>query len=176
MLALGEKIGGEPNMVLGCVISPNMDSPGVYIALSRGYVVKHVPYLPVESYAARLIDALEGIDWVCLAGFMRLVPSSVISKFPKRMLNIHPALLPKFGGKGMFGIHVHEAVIAAKEKESGCTVHYVSENYDEGEIILRAKCSVLASDTPATLAERVLSLEHMTYFRALQRAIEERRS
>lgn len=87
-------------------------------------------------------------------------------------MNIHPALLPKFGGKGMYGIHVHEAVIQAQEKESGCTVHHVSEIYDEGEVILKATCPVLPKDTPETLAARVLKLEHLSYFRALQKVID----
>jgi phosphoribosylglycinamide formyltransferase 1 len=172
MLALGEKISDDPNMCLDCVIAPNMESPGVRTATSRGFPVKHVAYSPAESYGSRLVEALSNVNWICLAGFMKLVPREVLDRFPNRILNIHPALLPKFGGKGMYGMHVHEAVIAAKEKESGCTVHFVSDRYDEGEIILKAKCSVLSSDTPQSLAERVLTLEHQTYFCALQRVID----
>jgi phosphoribosylglycinamide formyltransferase-1 len=100
------------------------------------------------------------IDLVVLAGFLRLIPTDLVKAFPQRIINIHPALLPKYGGKGMYGHHVHEAVIAAKEKESGITVHYVNERFDEGEHIAQFKCHVLPDDTPETLAARIHQLEH----------------
>ena len=103
------------------------------------------------------------IDLVVLAGFMRLIPAEMVRAFPKRIINIHPALLPKFGGKGMYGNHVHEAVIAAKETESGITIHYVNEHYDEGEHIAQFRCPVLPNDTPDSLAERIHGLEHAHY-------------
>ena len=103
------------------------------------------------------------IDLVVLAGFMRLIPVEMVRAFPRRIINIHPALLPKFGGKGMYGHRVHEAVIAAKEKESGITIHYVNERYDEGEHIAQFRCPVLPDDTPETLAERIHGLEHAHY-------------
>jgi phosphoribosylglycinamide formyltransferase 1 len=108
---------------------------------------------------------LEGqrIDLVVLAGFLRLVPVEMVRAFPKRIVNIHPALLPKFGGKGMYGQRVHEAVIAAGEKESGITIHYVNERYDEGEQLLQVKCPVFPNDTPDLLAERIHALEHLHY-------------
>lgn len=103
------------------------------------------------------------IDLVVLAGFLRLIPAPLIHAFPRRIINIHPALLPKYGGKGMYGNHVHEAIIAAGEKESGITVHYVNERYDEGEHLLQVKCPVLPGDTPSSLADRIHGLEHAHY-------------
>ena len=98
-----------------------------------------------------------------LAGFIRMVPAAVVAAFPNRIVNIHPALLPKFGGKGMWGEHVHTAVLAAGERESGLTIHRVTDVYDEGAVLLQAHCPVLPADTPATLAARVLKLEHRYY-------------
>ncbi|HXH62363.1 MAG TPA: formyltransferase family protein, partial [Fimbriimonadaceae bacterium] len=114
----------------------------------------------------------ERIDVVCLAGFMVLLPVNIVHKYAGRILNIHPALLPKFGGKGMYGIRVHQAVIAAGEKESGCSVHVVTEKYDEGPILLQKRCPVLTDDTPETLADRVLDLEHTAYPEALKLVVE----
>ncbi|MCB0765616.1 MAG: phosphoribosylglycinamide formyltransferase [Flavobacteriales bacterium] len=103
------------------------------------------------------------IDLLVLAGFLRLIPADLVKAFPGRIINLHPALLPKFGGKGMFGQHVHRAVMAAGEQESGITIHFVDEHYDEGEPIAQFRCPVLPGDTPGTLAERIHALEH-TYF------------
>jgi phosphoribosylglycinamide formyltransferase-1 len=103
-----------------------------------------------------------------------VLPLEVLSLFPNRVLNIHPALLPKFGGKGMYGHHVHEAVLAAGEAESGCSVHFVNERYDEGAVILQKVCPVLPDDTPDTLAARVLVLEHQAYPEALAKVIRDR--
>jgi phosphoribosylglycinamide formyltransferase-1 len=103
------------------------------------------------------------IDMVVLAGFLLLVPEDIIDRFRGKIINIHPALLPKYGGKGMYGDRVHKAVIMNHETESGITIHHVNRNFDEGDIIFQAKCPVLPDDTPETLAERVHSLEY-AYF------------
>ncbi|MFH1321035.1 MAG: phosphoribosylglycinamide formyltransferase [Bacteroidota bacterium] len=103
------------------------------------------------------------IDLIVLAGFLWLIPNYLIRAFPDKMTNIHPALLPNYGGKGMYGKYVHEAVINAKEKESGISVHYVNERYDEGKIIFQAKCKVYENDTPESLAERLHQLEYEHY-------------
>ncbi len=103
------------------------------------------------------------IDLIVLAGFLWKVPDALIAAFPGAIVNIHPSLLPKFGGKGMYGMHVHKAVVAAGETESGPTIHYVNEHYDEGQIIFQATCEVLANDTPEALQQRVLALEHKHY-------------
>ncbi len=111
------------------------------------------------------------IDLVVLAGFLRLIPADLVRAFTQRIINIHPALLPKYGGKGMYGHHVHEAVIAAKETESGITIHYVNERFDEGEHIAQFKCPVLPNDTPELLAARIHALEHAHFSEVVDRVI-----
>lgn len=100
------------------------------------------------------------IDFIVLAGFLLKIPLNIIQAYPDKIINIHPALLPKFGGKGMYGSHVHEAVVANRETESGITIHYVNENYDEGQVIFQAKCEVLPTDTPEDVAAKVHELEY----------------
>ncbi|WP_225975322.1 phosphoribosylglycinamide formyltransferase [Panacibacter ginsenosidivorans] len=101
-----------------------------------------------------------GIQFIVLAGFLWKIPDMLIKAFTGNIINIHPALLPKYGGKGMYGAFVHEAVITAKEKESGITIHFVDELYDHGDHILQVTCPVYPNDTPATLAHRIHELEH----------------
>jgi phosphoribosylglycinamide formyltransferase-1 len=103
------------------------------------------------------------INRIILAGFLWKIPSALIQAYPQHIINIHPALLPKYGGKGMYGHHVHEAVIAANETESGITIHYVDEQYDHGDTIFQARCEVKKDDTPETLAQRIHALEHAHY-------------
>jgi len=103
------------------------------------------------------------IDFIVLAGFLWKIPEPLIKAFPKKIINIHPALLPKYGGKGMFGHYVHEAVISNKEKESGITIHYVDELYDHGAIIFQERCAVDENDTADTLAQKIHALEHQYY-------------
>lgn len=105
----------------------------------------------------------EQIDFLVLAGFLLKIPENMLKNFPNSIINIHPALLPKFGGKGMYGEHVHQAVVDAGETESGITIHFVNENYDEGKIIFQAICEVLPDDTPEKVAEKVHALEY-AYF------------
>jgi phosphoribosylglycinamide formyltransferase-1 len=114
-----------------------------------------------DAYVAALKAA--NIDFIVLAGFLWKVPFTLVHAYLGSIVNIHPALLPKFGGKGMYGVHVHEAVIAQKEIESGTTIHYVDEQYDHGSIIFQAKCPVEPQDTPSTLAAKVHELEHKHY-------------
>src|SRR5687768_10954264 len=108
------------------------------------------------------------IDFIALAGFLWKIPQALIEAYRGRILNIHPALLPKFGGKGMYGLHVHRAVIEAGEKVSGATVHYVDEKYDQGRIVAQREVPVLPADTPETLAARVLAVEHEIFPAALE--------
>lgn len=103
------------------------------------------------------------IDFIVLAGFLWKMPAAIINEYPKKIINIHPALLPKYGGKGMYGSKVHEAVIVAGETESGITIHYVDELYDHGEIIFQASCEVAPHDTPEILAQKIHLLEHANY-------------
>lgn len=138
-------------------------------ANAGGVPVVVVP--PGDGYGLRLVAALEGATLVCLAGFTRLLPSEVLRAFPDRVLNVHPSLLPRHGGPGMYGVRVHEAVLAAGDVQSGCTVHRVTERYDEGQIVLQARLPVLPGDTPESLAARVLVLEHGIYPEAVRRIL-----
>jgi len=113
------------------------------------------------------------VGFIALAGFLWLVPAYLVRAFPRRILNIHPALLPKFGGKGMFGHHVHEAVKAAGEPESGPTIHWVNEHYDEGDIVFQARCPISPEDSPDDIARKVLELEHLYYPKVIEQVISE---
>jgi phosphoribosylglycinamide formyltransferase-1 len=110
----------------------------------------------------QVINLLEEneIDWIVLAGFLWLVPQTFIASFKGKIINIHPALLPKYGGKGMYGMHVHQAIIDAGDSHSGISIHYVNEKFDEGEIIFQAKCEVTSNDTPESLAQKIHQLEY----------------
>lgn len=110
---------------------------------------------------------------VVLAGFLWLVPDDILTQYPDRIINIHPALLPKYGGKGMFGAHVHEAVVASDDKQSGITIHYCNMNYDEGRVILQATCDVVAGETADSLATKIHKLEHFYFPRVIERMISE---
>ena len=112
-----------------------------------------------------------GIDLIVLAGFLWKLPESLVKAFPKKIVNIHPALLPKYGGKGFYGEHVHEAVVAAKEPYSGITVHYVNELYDSGEIILQARVSLGEKETPDSLAAKIHQLEQAYFPVAIEQVL-----
>lgn len=103
------------------------------------------------------------IDFIVLAGFLWKIPATLLAAYQRRIVNIHPALLPNYGGKGMYGNYVHEAVLSAREKESGITIHYVDEHYDNGDIILQVKCPILENDSAESLAHRIHALEHANY-------------
>lgn len=126
----------------------------------------HIPVLVFDkttfTKTNKIVKLLQNqqIDLIVLAGFMMLVPTNLVESFQNKIINIHPALLPKYGGKGMYGHFVHEAVVEAKEKESGITIHYVNEKYDEGAIIFQAKCEVASTDSPDDVAHKVQILEH----------------
>jgi phosphoribosylglycinamide formyltransferase-1 len=111
------------------------------------------------------------IDFIVLAGFLLKIPTQIIQAYPRKIINIHPSLLPKFGGKGMYGAHVHEAVVASRETESGITIHYVNENYDEGQVVFQAKCEVLPSDTPEDVAAKVHELEYKYFPEIIERTV-----
>ncbi|MFO7933287.1 MAG: phosphoribosylglycinamide formyltransferase [Bacteroidales bacterium] len=113
-----------------------------------------------------------GIDFIVLAGFLWLIPHSVLEAYDGRIVNIHPALLPRYGGKGMYGRRVHEAVIASGDRESGISIHYVNPRYDEGDIIFQARCPVEPEDTPETLAEKIHALEYEHYPRVVEQLLE----
>jgi phosphoribosylglycinamide formyltransferase 1 len=108
------------------------------------------------------------VDWIILAGFLWLIPTNILAEFPGRIINIHPALLPAYGGKGMYGMKVHQAVIAAGDAESGITIHHVNEHYDEGDIIFQARCTIATDDTPELLASKIHELEYEHFPRVIQ--------
>jgi len=113
-------------------------------------------------------------DWIVLAGFLWLIPDYILQAFPNRIINIHPALLPKYGGKGMYGLKVHQAVITAGDPESGITIHYVNEHYDEGDIIFQARCIINKEDTPEKLAAKIHELEYEHFPVVIGRLVAER--
>ena len=152
------------------VIGSHADSPALARAREMGLRACHVPARGDENaYADTLLGLLHlyKADLVCLAGYMRKVPDAVVSAYRGRMMNIHAALLPAFGGRGMYGQHIHQAVLDYGAKVSGCTVHFVDADYDTGPIILQTPVPVEEDDTPEALAARVLLAEHQTYPQAV---------
>ncbi|MCF8219734.1 MAG: phosphoribosylglycinamide formyltransferase [Bacteroidales bacterium] len=138
-------------------------------------------YIPTHIFRENpeeAINTLEkhNIDFIVLAGFMVLVPSAIIQRYPNKIINIHPALLPDYGGKGMYGDNVHQAIIQANEKQSGISIHYVNEKYDDGQVIFQAACPVSKDDTVESLKEKVHQLEYEHYPPIIEQAIEETRS
>lgn len=126
-----------------------------------------------DQYIQQLKE--KNIQWIILAGFLWKVPASFIKEWNGKIINIHPALLPLYGGKGMYGQKVHEAVIAAGDKESGISIHYVDEIYDHGKIIFQASCSVTADDTHETLAQKIHTLEHQHFATVIEQEIEKQK-
>jgi len=163
----------------------NKNSAQVSIVLSNrreATVLKRAGALNVKSvffdrndfYASdKVLDILvsDNIDFVVLAGFLWLVPGKIIEKYEGRIVNIHPALLPSYGGKGMYGDAVHRAVISNRDRISGITIHYVNQRYDEGDIIFQAQCEVDPSDTPLSLAAKVHALEYLHFPKIIEELI-----
>lgn len=120
-----------------------------------------------------VLDLLQATapDLIILAGFLWKFPEHILNEFPNKIINVHPALLPKFGGKGMYGMHIHEAVVANQETETGITIHYVNENYDEGATIFQAKCDVLPNDTAEDVAAKIHELEMEHFPKTVQKLL-----
>ena len=161
------------------VIASKGDAFGLERAKKHGIptkVISKVEYPNMEERMQAVLEALdaEETDLVVLAGYLSILAPELIKKYNKRILNIHPSLLPKFGGKGCYGIKVHEKVVAAGEKESGATVHFVDEGIDTGEIIIQGKVEVLPEDTPEDLQKRVLVQEHKILPEAIRMVIKEK--
>ncbi|NJB87329.1 phosphoribosylglycinamide formyltransferase-1 [Lewinella marina] len=163
----------EDGVEVVLLVSNKATAGALTVAAERG-----VPSLVVKrsewTAGTELLEALEAysVDFIVLAGFLWLIPAYLVQAYPNRIVNIHPALLPQYGGKGMYGHHVHAAVKAAGETESGITIHYVNENYDEGNIIYQAAVRLDADDTPEKIAERVLRLEHANYWRVVRQLVQ----
>ena len=161
------------------------DSAQVSLVLSNksdAYALERARRLGVSSYVFPKEDWIAGdeilavlqehrIDFVVLAGFLVRVPDLLLHAYPDKIINIHPALLPKYGGKGMYGDRVHEAVVAAGEKESGITIHYINERYDEGNTIFQATCPVLPTDSPEDVAKKVHALEYEYFPRIIEQVL-----
>lgn len=171
--------GRIPDSQVVLVIGTREEAPAIQKARALGVptaIVSPREFPDSETYGDALLEALQRVqpDLICLAGYMHLLPACVVHAYEGRIMNIHPALLPNFGGKGMYGLRVHEAVLQSGAKETGCTVHFVDENYDTGPIILQRKIPVLEGDTPESLAERLLPVEHETYIEAIRLFVEGR--
>lgn len=154
----------DPSIKVVLLVSNKADAAALLMASER-----QIPTLLLERKVFRETEELLNIlaefsvDFIALAGFLWLIPAYLVKAYTKRIVNIHPALLPKFGGRGMHGQHVHEAVKAAKETESGITIHYVNEQYDEGNIIFQDRIPIATTDEPSDIANKVLLLEHRHY-------------
>ena len=149
---------------------------------ATAYVLERAKILQIESLLVdkttfyesdEIVKKLQqlDIDLIVLAGFLWLIPENLIKAFPQKIINIHPALLPKYGGKGMYGMRVHEAVVANREAYSGITIHYVNQNYDEGTIIFQAKCAISSEDTAEDVAKKVHKLEYEWYAEVVERVV-----
>lgn len=167
-----EYFKNHASIQVGLVISNKATAPVLEMAKQH-----HIPTLLInrtsfyksEDILIKL-DAYS-IDFVALAGFLWLIPAYLVRRFPNRIVNIHPALLPQYGGKGMYGSHVHRAVKAAGETTSGMTIHYVNEHYDEGNIIFQASCALEKEDTAEDIARKVLVLEHQHFAPTMEKVI-----
>lgn len=169
-----EYFEGSSSVTVALIASNRKDAPVLDFAREKGIPVMLLnrnSFYETQDALASLRD--RSIDLVVLAGFLWLVPGYFIRAFENRIINIHPALLPKFGGKGMYGHFVHEAVLASGEKESGITIHLVDEQYDHGKTLFQARCPVRDSDTPETLARSVQQLEHLYFPRIIDQYIRE---
>jgi len=154
----------NPNVKVALILSNNIDANVLNIAKNNNiatHVVDRESFYKSDN-VVKLLKRLD-IDLIVLAGFLWLIPKDLIMAFPNRILNIHPALLPKYGGKGMYGQNIHKAVFEAKEKESGITIHLINQKYDEGKIIFQAHCDLSKTRNAEEIGKKVLELEHKYY-------------
>lgn len=171
---LFKHFAGDTRIRFKLVVTNNDDAGIVAKAEQYKKNIHIISKAALENYTEQIIEflKLESIDLIVLAGFLLKIPEAMVRAFPNKIINIHPALLPKFGGKGMYGMHVHRAVVAAGEKESGITIHFVDEEYDHGAYILQAKCDVTSEDTAESLRKKIAALE-MEYFpKAIEQLLE----
>lgn len=162
----------HPQIRVSLIVSNKSDAGVVDIANREKVpvlILKKERFHRGDAYVPELIAA--GIQFLVLAGFLWKIPAVLIRAYPEKIINIHPALLPKYGGKGMYGHHVHEAVIANQETESGITIHVVDELYDHGRILFQQRCPVQPEDTPATLAVKITELEHRYFPEQIEKTV-----
>ncbi|MGW8122495.1 phosphoribosylglycinamide formyltransferase [Roseivirga echinicomitans] len=161
------------NQVEVALLLCNKSTAGV-LERAKKFSIPTFTFSRQEFYNSHLVLTTlkdQQIDVVVLAGFMWLVPAYLVEAFPDKIVNIHPALLPKFGGKGMYGMHVHEAVKAAAEKETGITIHLVNQQYDEGSILAQFSCKIDPNNSAEEIAKRVLKLEHENYAKVIENLV-----
>lgn len=168
---------GKLKAKISVVISNNSNAGALEIARANGIDALHISrkqFQSDEEYVRKILHELKSrnVELIVLAGYMKKIPPEVIKEYPNRILNIHPALLPAFGGQGMYGINVHKAVIESGVKITGVTVHIVDEEYDHGPIVMQRAVEVRDDDTPESLAERVLKVEHEIYPQAIKLFVE----
>lgn len=167
-----EYFANNKNINIACIIYNRPDA----------FVAKRAENLGIESIYMNRADFYDNgkvitylldkkIDWIILAGFLWLIPENLLTTFPNHIINIHPALLPKYGGKGMYGHHVHKAVIDNHETESGITIHLIDNQYDKGSILHQAKCAISPEDTPESLAEKIHQLEKQYFPQIIEKTI-----
>lgn len=160
----------------------NFEFPLILSNKPDAFVHERAKMLGVPSFTFSRDDFAEGhkivsflkeydISFIILAGFLLKISAPILETFPNKIINIHPALLPKFGGRGMYGHHVHQAVVEAGETQSGITIHYVNEQYDDGNVIFQAVCEVLPEDTPETIAEKVHALEYLHFPKVIESVV-----
>ena len=167
-----DRFRGHPQIEVTLVVCNKPGAGVLGIAEREGIptlLLERERFLKGDAYVPILAQAR--IDWVILAGFLWKVPSVLVNAYPHHILNIHPALLPKYGGKGMYGHFVHEAVVAAGEPESGITIHFVDDQYDHGQTLFQATCALEPGDTPESLARKIQVLEHRYYPEVIERAV-----
>ena len=167
-----KRFGQHPQMEVALIVTNNPNAGVIERAQRHSVEVLVVENKTLNDPEASLTPLQSRkIDWVVLAGWLRLIPTFLIEAFPHRIVNIHPALLPKFGGKGMYGKHVHQAVFDQKENESGITIHFVNAHFDEGEIIEQFKTELSEADTPAIIEQKVRALEINHYASVVERLV-----
>lgn len=169
---IAEYFSGKGLLEISAIYSNNPDAYALERARLLGIpsqVFNRDTFYNTTSILDELIN--RETDWIVLAGFLWLIPNYILNAFPQRIINIHPALLPAYGGKGMYGMKVHEAVISAGDKQSGITIHHVNEKYDEGDIIFQATCQVMPGDTPEMLAAKIHELEYEHFPRVIEKLI-----
>lgn len=167
-----EYFQNKPDITVELVLSNKAKAPVLHMAGEFGidtHILNRKDFYETDHLLGKLQEYR--IDFIVLAGFLWLIPGYLVRAFPKRMVNIHPALLPKYGGPGMYGRYVHQAVKKAADRESGMTIHYVNEAYDEGDIIFQARCRIRPEDDPETIAKKVLRLEHEHFAPVIEQLI-----
>ncbi|MCB2197239.1 MAG: phosphoribosylglycinamide formyltransferase [Bacteroidetes bacterium] len=175
------------NIIKFCKENKKIETSSIFSNNKNAYVIQRAINHDIDYYifsrtefyeTEKILDILkqQQIDLIVLAGFLWLIPEYLIDAYPNRIINLHPALLPKYGGKGMYGMNVHKAVVENKEQETGITIHYVNKEYDKGNIIFQAKCPVLPDDKPEDIAKKVHELEYVHFPKIIKKILDHYKS